>query len=148
LRILVPIDGSPNAIRALKAAVNQSKAFGGEIVIVTVIPTPGILVQAPVGLGLPPDGISQYYDRQEESAGNLLDQAVSVCQKQGISNVKTQTVRADKSIVEEIIETAARRNVDLIVIGTRGLGGFKKLLMGSVSSGVVTHASCDVLVVR
>ena len=38
--------------------------------------------------------------------------------------------------------------IDLIVMGTRGMGGFKKMLLGSVSSGVVTHAQCTVLVVR
>ena len=147
-RILVPIDGSTNSTRALNVACNLAKFSGAELMILNVIPTPGILVEAPVGFGLPPGGISEYYNRQEENAENVVGQAVSVCKEQGIKNVATQITRADKSIVEEIIDSATRKNIDLIVIGTRGLGGFKKLLLGSVSSGVVTHASCDVYVVR
>ncbi|HKM76807.1 MAG TPA: universal stress protein [Candidatus Bathyarchaeia archaeon] len=46
------------------------------------------------------------------------------------------------------MDYAAGAGVDLIVVGTRGLGGFKKLVMGSVSTAIVNHASCSVLVVR
>jgi len=52
------------------------------------------------------------------------------------------------STVQGIVEFASNEKVDLIVIGTRGLSGFKRLLIGSVSSGVVAHAHCPVLVVR
>lgn len=147
-KILVPSDGSPNALRALKVAIDLARTFHSKIVILNVISAPGILVEAPVGLGLPPGGVNQYYDQQEGGARNLVEQASSICKKQGINNVETQVVRAEKSVVEEIIALAAYKNIDLIVIGTRGLGGFKKLLMGSVSGGVVTNAACDVLVVR
>jgi len=51
-------------------------------------------------------------------------------------------------VVETIINHAAKEHVDLIIVGTRGLGGFKKMLIGSVSSGVISHANCPVLVVR
>jgi len=51
-------------------------------------------------------------------------------------------------VVETIINHAAKEDVDLIIVGTRGLGGFKKMLIGSVSSGVISHANCPVLVVR
>ena len=47
-----------------------------------------------------------------------------------------------------ITEFAKKERADLIVVGTRGLSGFKKLLPGSVSSGIATHAPCSVLVVR
>jgi len=52
------------------------------------------------------------------------------------------------SVIEAIVDLAETRNVDLIVIGTRGQTGFKKLLTGSVSSGVLGLAHCSVLVVR
>ncbi len=55
---------------------------------------------------------------------------------------------AEESIVSEIIEFAERENIDLIIMGTRGRTGFKKLLLGSVASGVVNFAHCTVLVIR
>jgi nucleotide-binding universal stress UspA family protein len=55
---------------------------------------------------------------------------------------------AEESIVSEIIEFAERENIDLIIMGTRGRTGFKKLLSGSVASGVVNFAHCPVLVIR
>ena len=53
-----------------------------------------------------------------------------------------------RSIVGAIVDYAESEGVDLIVIGSRGLSGFKKLLLGSTASGVVTYAHCPVLVVK
>lgn len=50
--------------------------------------------------------------------------------------------------VETVLESAADLNADLIVLGSRGLGGFKRLMLGSVSDGVLHHAHCPVLIVR
>ena len=146
-KILVPIDGSPNASRALNVGINLSKTFGSELVILCVIPAPSVLVEASVGLGMAPTGLDSYYKQQEMSANHFIDEASIVAEKQGI-NARSEVSRAEKSVIEEIIETAIHEKIDLIVIGTRGLGGFRKLLLGSVSSGVVTHAQCNVLVVR
>jgi nucleotide-binding universal stress UspA family protein len=63
-------------------------------------------------------------------------------------NVKTELPEGVSSVVETIINNADKEGADLIVVGTRGLDGFKKLLIGSVSSGVISHASCPVLIVR
>jgi nucleotide-binding universal stress UspA family protein len=52
------------------------------------------------------------------------------------------------SVVEAINDVALNEKVDLIVTGTRGLSGFKKVVLGSVASGVVEHAHCSVLVVK
>lgn len=147
-KILVPIDGSSNAGRALDAAIMLAMTYDAELTILNVIPTPGLLVEAPTGLGLPPTGIRQYYEQQEGNATYFVDDSRRICRINGLKNVKTEISRASKSIVEEIIELSTKRKIDLIVIGTRGLGGFRKLLLGSVSSGVVTHANCNVLVVR
>jgi len=52
------------------------------------------------------------------------------------------------SITGSIVQYAERENIDLIVVGTRRRSGFKRLLLGSTASGVVTHAHCPVMVVR
>ncbi len=62
--------------------------------------------------------------------------------------IVTEVIIAEESIVSEIIEFAERENIDLIIMGTRGRTGFKKLLLGSVASGVVNFAHCPVLVIR
>ena len=51
-------------------------------------------------------------------------------------------------VAESIIEYATRKNIDLIVIGTRGRTGLKRFFMGSIANGVVQHAHCSVLLVR
>ena len=52
------------------------------------------------------------------------------------------------SITDSLVSYAESHDVDLIVIGSRGLGGFKKLLLGSVASGVSQHSKCPVLIVK
>jgi nucleotide-binding universal stress UspA family protein len=61
---------------------------------------------------------------------------------------KTEFIVDPTSIVGAIVDYAERENIDLIVVGSRGLSGFKKLLLGSVASGVVTYAHCPVMVVK
>jgi nucleotide-binding universal stress UspA family protein len=62
--------------------------------------------------------------------------------------LQTEVVVTATSIVSAIVEYAKNKNVDLIVTGTRGRSEFKKLLLGSVASGVIIHASCPVMVVK
>jgi nucleotide-binding universal stress UspA family protein len=57
-------------------------------------------------------------------------------------------VASPTSVVPAIVEYAEKNRVDLIVTGTKGRSGFTKLLLGSVASGVVTYASCPVMVVK
>jgi len=66
----------------------------------------------------------------------------------GGSDYAAKAIIESGSAVQAIIECAENRKFDLIVMGTRGLSAFRKALLGSVSSGVVSHATCSVLVVR
>jgi nucleotide-binding universal stress UspA family protein len=146
-KILVPIDGSTNAKRALDVGIKISKTYGAELVVLNVIPTPSILVGAPAGFGMTPTGLESYYEQQENYANHFIEEATAIAKTHGV-NARSEVARAANSIVEEIIDVAAREKIQLIVIGTRGLGGFRKLLQGSVSSGVAAHANCNVVVVR
>ena len=51
-------------------------------------------------------------------------------------------------LIDEVVDYAESNNIGLIVVGTRGRSGFKKLLLGSVASGIVTYAHCPVMVVK
>ena len=65
-----------------------------------------------------------------------------------VIELKTQVVVSPLSVTGSIVQYAEHENIDLIVVGTRGRSGFKRLLLGSTASGIVTHAHCPVMVVR
>jgi nucleotide-binding universal stress UspA family protein len=142
--VLAPIDGSENATRALQVAIEISKKFGAELFIITVSP------RDRTGLRLPGDisAAQKYYDEMDMQSERFLEDATDLASKEGLTNVGSEAIPEFQSVVKQILEQAQNKKADLIVIGTRGLGGFRKLLQGSVSSGVVTHAQCNVLVVR
>jgi nucleotide-binding universal stress UspA family protein len=68
--------------------------------------------------------------------------------KQNNVRVITELLVSSKSVAADIIDYAENNNIDLLVVGTKGRTGFKKLLLGSVASAVVTYVHCPVLVVR
>ena len=77
-----------------------------------------------------------------------FDSVRNMAKDEGIVDIKTEIFFDAKSIIESIIEYAIQKNIDLIVIGTRGRTGLKRFFMGSVANGVVQHAHCSVLLVR
>ena len=66
----------------------------------------------------------------------------------GVIQLKTQVVVSPISVTGSIVQYTERENIDLILVGTRGRSAFKRLLLGSIASGIVTHAHCPVMVVR
>jgi nucleotide-binding universal stress UspA family protein len=63
-------------------------------------------------------------------------------------HLRAEIIDTDKSAYAAIVDYAEKENVDVIVVGTRGKTGFKRILLGSVASGIVTYATCPVLVVK
>jgi nucleotide-binding universal stress UspA family protein len=63
-------------------------------------------------------------------------------------HLKTEVILSPISVVGTIVEYVERNNIGLIVMGTRGRSGFKRLLLGGTASGVVTYAHCPVLIVK
>jgi nucleotide-binding universal stress UspA family protein len=62
--------------------------------------------------------------------------------------IQTEVLVGTKSVANEILTYAENNNVDLIVIGTKGMSTFKKVLLGSVASSVLNHAPCPVMIVK
>jgi nucleotide-binding universal stress UspA family protein len=77
----------------------------------------------------------------------LLDRIRSECHEEGME-LGTRIVEESTSVEAAIVDNAEREDVNLIVIGTRGRTGFKKLLLGSVALGVITYSHCPVMVVK
>jgi nucleotide-binding universal stress UspA family protein len=138
-RILIPVDGSENAKRAVRIAVAIAKKYQAHLYVLHVIPTI-IYESSSIGVG-------DYYKIARRDAKEIVGEAVSLGRSHGVT-VTGHIINLRASIVEAIADYAATKKVDLIVIGTRGRSGFKKLLLGSVTSGIVNHTHCEVLVVR
>ena len=153
-KILVAIDGSDSSKRAAQVALGLAEGLKADLILLHAISPPtryyGSTIPTPSGVSAPPISqheIDAYYDYARRAAKGMVEDIESQAKRDGVK-VKTEFPQGVSSVVETIIGHAEDEKVDLIVVGTRGLGGFKKLLLGSVSSGVVSHASAPVLVVR
>jgi nucleotide-binding universal stress UspA family protein len=143
-KILVAFDGSPDSLKAVKRASALAKEFGASVTLVHVYSIPSFAYGGPGPMPLV--DFKSLEDSARSKARETLDKGKEICAQEGVQ-AKAELLEAT-SIVQAVIEFALKENVDLIVMGTRGMTGFKKLLLGSVSGGVVTHAHCAVLVVR
>ncbi|MEO9363154.1 MAG: universal stress protein [Nitrososphaera sp.] len=145
--ILVPIDGSENAYRAASFAIDLAHRYGAKLIAIHALETnPSFLAVGVYGAAYP-----QNIDKILEAAGKEAAPWFERVKKEADAlNVRmaSEVIHAPLSLVGEIVNYAEENNVSLIVIGSKGRTGFKKLLMGSVSSGVVTYAPCPVLVVK
>ncbi len=145
-RILVAVDGSEYSLSAARVAISLAKKHGAELLLVNAISTPSYWVSySPAGV--PPMYITELRENEEKEANILMEKIKEMARRDGLE-AAGEIMKEVSSIVEAITIYASDKKVDLIVMGTRGLSGFRKLLIGSVSSGVVTHARCSVLVVR
>jgi nucleotide-binding universal stress UspA family protein len=108
---------------------------------------PGYMTIFPSARSPSGEAIEAFEASARKAALEVVGRTVSMAEKKGVK-AKATTSATIGSVVQTITDYAVAEKIDLIVIGTRGMGGFKKMLLGSVSSGVVTHAHCDVLVVR
>jgi nucleotide-binding universal stress UspA family protein len=149
-RILVAIDGSESSLRAAKIAVMLAKRNEAELVVVSVIQRPAHPFMPTPAAGapnLPMIGLQDYYRNAAKNAEHWIGKVVSLAMSRRV-NVRKRVLTGATSIVKSITEYAGSQEVDLIVVGRKGMGGFRRLLLGSVSNGVVNHAASSVLVVR
>ncbi|MEM2761131.1 MAG: universal stress protein [Nitrososphaerales archaeon] len=140
-KILLPIDGSEASMKAVNYAVSIAKQQNAQIICIHAIGTPAYLSQR-VAVLLP-----SYYEEAKKLTQIWFGKVLEIARKEGV-DVKTELVIDVASVIDAIVNYAMNENVDLIVMGTRGRTGLKKFLLGSIASGVVSHAHCSVLVVR
>jgi nucleotide-binding universal stress UspA family protein len=144
-KIIVAIDGSSNSLRAAQRAIILAKSNQAELILLHVIQSPTYYLYAPRAFGAPP--VDEYLDYAEKDARKWAQSILDEARMNGIS-ARLEILKVKSSVVSAITDNAKGEKANLIVIGTRGRGDFSRLLLGSVSSGVVAHAPCDVLVVR
>ncbi|HKZ61750.1 MAG TPA: universal stress protein [Nitrososphaera sp.] len=138
-KILVPVDGSDNSLRALDQAIFLAKSTGTSVTAIHVIENPPtVYVESQKLLN---DIMAKY---RNESA-KVLDRCKEMAEKNG---VKIETVMAEGDAASNITGYAHKEGFDLIIIGSRGLGRFKELVLGSVSNKVLHHAKGSVFIVK
>src|SRR6516165_4115000 len=136
--ILCPTDYSELSQAALDYAAALAHHHGGRLVILHAVETLG---PENVTYG---EAVSRPQpDAYRQRLGDDLRRIQAP-----VSNVPVEHVLSDEDPVEAILRTAAERGCDLIVLGSHGRSGLKRLLMGSVADQVVRKASCPVLVVK
>jgi nucleotide-binding universal stress UspA family protein len=138
-KILVPVDGSENAFRAFEHALFLSKSTGAHLTAMHVIESPPTVYVESQKL------LNELLANYRKESSKILDKCKAVADKSG---VKIETVIAEGDAASSITGYAQKGGFDLIVVGSRGLGRFKEMVLGSTSSKVLQHAKCPVMVVK
>jgi nucleotide-binding universal stress UspA family protein len=139
-KILVGYDGSDNAKRALARAIALSTAEGASLRVVVAVSTV-LTVYGPTAPYYPPG----YPEQIMKEGQKLLEAAISVAKEAG--RPVSGSVE-DGHPSEIILRLAESERADVIVLGRRGISGIERFLLGGVSSSVVNHSKCDVLIVK
>ncbi|HZI46221.1 MAG TPA: universal stress protein [Pyrinomonadaceae bacterium] len=146
MRILIGVDGSPYSDAALDEVAQRAWPPGSEILVVTAYEMP--LAPTPEVWAMPPD----YYERLDRAVRGQSDSIIKAAidrLKQAVGDtVKIEARSVMGSPKGVILDEAERWSADLIVVGSHGYPTWERLLLGSVSQAVVSHAKCSVEVVR
>jgi nucleotide-binding universal stress UspA family protein len=134
-KIVLATDGSRHSAAATERALSFAKAYGGELRVVSVVDVP-----------------TEFYAEAPKAVEDLVKKAkgfVADVKKQAdAAGVKAETFVGEAEAHEAIANLAKEQNADMIIIGSHGRTGLRRLLMGSVAEKVIGYAPCPVLVVR
>lgn len=146
--ILLSTDGSDIARNGLKSGLAMAKALNAKVTIITV--TEPLFVDYGSGLGagwVPSQAEFDHFDEASEApADKVLDEARSMAEQTGLTAELVHIPNAHPATA--VLETAKSRGCDLIVMGSRGNRGLRKLFLGSQTSEVLADGSVPVLVVH
>lgn len=146
-KLLVPVDGSEASIRAAKHAFDIAARSNSRcnLYLVHVVPPQTLIGRSSGYFG----AVSPDYLREiEEDAEGWFKRISSKVRKSDNVHIIKKVISTGASIVTEVANYADRKEIELIVIGATGKSGLRRLLLGSVSTGIVAHSHCSVLVVR
>ncbi len=134
-KILLATDGSRYSKAATEKAIAFAKSYGGEIVAVSVVDVP-----------------TEFYAEAPKAVEDMIRQArgytLDVKKQAEKDGVKTESFTAEGEAYEAITKLAKEQGVNMIIMGSHGRTGLKRLLMGSVTEKVIGHALCPVLVAK
>jgi nucleotide-binding universal stress UspA family protein len=142
MKILVPVDGSDYSMEAVKVALKYAKATKTDIYLMTVTP-----FMAGLDLEMSADATEKLNESMKARGEEVLSKAQGILKAEGVA--AGTILSSSISAADEIIGFAEKEKADLIIIGSKGLGGkATRFLMGSVALKVVSNAPCNVYVVK
>ena len=134
-KILVATDGSKFSSIAVTKAIDFAAAYGGALVVVSVVDVPAeFYAEAPAAV--------------EDMVRKAKEYTAAVRKQAEAAGVKAETYVGEAEAFEAIVKLARDEIVDMIVVGSHGRTGLRRLLMGSVTEKVIGHANCPVLVAK
>jgi nucleotide-binding universal stress UspA family protein len=149
LNILLAIDGSEPSFDAADYAVSLAELYNSQLTALYVV---SARVNNDFDSDIPideiPDQIKKIMNEAKIESEPWFDKIRRAIDNESLINFRTKIVVSSVKVSEVIVNYSENAKVDLIVIGTRGRSGFKRLLLGSVASDTVTYAHCPVLVVK
>lgn len=138
--LVVGVDGSDGSRRALVWAVDEARLRGDGLTVVTVMPSPNLLI-TPAAIG---EDVRRRADREaSQRAGALFEEVIAPHADVGVAI--TPVVVRDDATFDALIRRAA--DADALIVGSRGLGALRRLLLGSISQHCVRHATSPVMIV-
>ncbi len=142
MKILVPVDGSKYSMEAVKIASKKAKTQQADVYLMTVTPfISGLDLEISAG------AMDKLNEGMKARGEEVLSQAQAILTADGVT--ARTVISSSISAADEIIGFAEKEQIDLLIIGSRGLGGeATRFFMGSVASKVVSHAPCNVYVVK
>ncbi len=140
--ILVAVDGSNHAKKAAELGIDLAKLWKAKTYLLHVWQTPSIPKEFKLHAKEERISESLYFDFVDNQLFNPIETRL----KEAGLAVDTNTLIGDPA--EAILNMAEKYSVDLIILGSRGLGGFTRTIMGSVSTKVLNHADCTCIAVK
>lgn len=142
--ILVPVDGSPASLAAVRQATSLARAFDSRVTALYVIdPYPFVGVGADFAYGQ-----GEYLVAAKASAAEALHAARAVAAEVATGQTLTERIIEGPTVYDGILQAAQEDGVDLLVMGSHGRSGLERLLIGSTTRRVLSHTSLPVFVVR
>ena len=148
------IDRSGYKEKIINFTISLAKPLGAQIIAIHVIDKSTIVPATDAyGNYIGGDQIQDTEDELRKQADKILGEAELLGDKEKVKVdkaiiVASSSSSSSSSCAAAIIDYAKRNNVDLIVIGTKGMTGLKHFLLGSVANSIISHAHCPVLAVR
>ena len=148
-KILIPIDGSTNSMKAIDYAVDLADKYKSELLALHVLYSQSGFAfhKETVAGAITSSSLNDLNLDAKQEAEKWFEEINKRAEEKKV-HIKTEVVFTVISIVEGILTYAEKENINLIIIGSKGKSGWKKLIVGSVASGISTYAHCPILIVK